>query len=67
MRQVTKEEFYGPIFRDRLNVHPRIVTNKYPYTSDFIWLSAPHRAPYGRVVGRMEKGSEFKDYFIFGD
>lgn len=64
MRQVTKEEFYGPIYRDRLNVHPRIVTGRYPYTTDFIWLSNPHRVPYGRIVGRIECGTVVKDYYL---
>lgn len=64
MKKVTKDEFYGPIFRDRLNVHPRIVNDQYPYTSVFMWPANPHRDPYGKIVGRIEGGLEFKDYYV---
>lgn len=64
MMKVTKEEFYGPIFRNRLNVHPRIVNDKWPYTSIFMWLSNPNREPYGKIVGRREGAFEVKDYFV---
>jgi len=59
VRTVSKEEFYEPIFRDRLNVHPRIVTDKWPYTSVFIWPSQPHKEAYGKVVGLANGGSEY--------
>jgi len=64
MRRVTREEFYEPINRDRLNLHPRIMNDKFPYTSVFMWPSSPHREPYGKIVGRIESGLEVKDYFV---
>lgn len=64
MRQVSKEEFYGPIWKDRLNVHPSIVNDRYPYTSEWRYLNDPMRRIYGRVVGRMEGGLSVKDYYL---
>lgn len=67
MKQVTKEEFYEPINRDRLNLHPRIINDKWPYTSVFMWVGIPHREPYGKVVGRAVGDMEVKDYFVSED
>ena len=64
MRQVSKEEFYGPIYEGRLNLHPSIVNDKFPYTSVFKWLVAPWREPYGKIVDRVEGGSVVRDYFV---
>jgi hypothetical protein len=56
MRPVSRNEFYercGP-----LNVHPSIITDKWPYTS--IW-KLPNRDVFGKSVGKPDGTSE---YFI---
>ena len=45
MREVTQKEFYDVI--GPLNVHPHIINDKWPYTSDFLTPSGQFR---GRVV-----------------
>lgn len=63
MKQVTKDEFFAAIRARELDVHPTIVTSKYPYTSDWTFHRQGGRL-YGRSVGRMEGGCEVTDYFI---
>lgn len=44
MKQVTEPQFYASI--GDCNVHPYIISDKYPYTTEW-------RDPKGRVFGRM--------------
>lgn len=64
MREVSREEFFEPIMRDRLDLHPRIINDSYPYTSEYCWRTNPNKQPYGRVVGSIDGGIEVKHYFI---
>lgn len=59
MRRVTKEEFYGEIYRRNLNVHPSIVNGKWPYTSVFRFLNNPHNASFGKVVEQADGSKEY--------
>lgn len=61
MRAVSKDQFYKAI--GNLNVHPTIVTDKYPYTSEWRMLDG-QRALIGKSVGRMDGGSAVTDYFL---
>jgi len=60
-RQVSKDEFYKPIFGKGLDVHPTIVTDKWPYTSEWTFHHITGRPVYGRTVGRADGGT---DYFV---
>ncbi len=62
MQQVTRDEFFKTLTDQKLDVIPRIVTDKYPYTS--LWEFRSNRAPYGKTVGRIEGGREVTDYFV---
>jgi hypothetical protein len=44
MREVTKDEFFATVGQQ--NVHPYMVTDRYPYTEDW-------RTPRGVVLGRV--------------
>ncbi|KFB11066.1 hypothetical protein [Nitratireductor basaltis] len=62
MKQVTRDEFFKQINEQKLDVLPRIVTDKYPYTSN--WEFRGSRALYGKTVGRTEAGCTVTDYFL---
>lgn len=62
MRQVSKADFFAAI--GPMNVHPTIVTDRYPYTSEWRLLDRPHAAPIGRTIGRIEAGEPAKDYYL---
>jgi hypothetical protein len=50
MREVSKQEFYGLIYSEGLDVHPRI-DGPYPFISVFIYQSGPNwRREFGRIV-----------------
>lgn len=62
MRQVSRAEFFAAV--NPQNVHPTIVTDRYPYTSEWRFLDRPHAPPFGRTVGRIEAGELVKDYLL---
>jgi len=63
MREVTKQEFFGPICTNRLDVHPHI-TSGFPYAS--IWKNprSPLSPPYGKTVDILSGGVLIGRYFI---
>lgn len=63
MRQVSKEEFFKPIYDKGLDVHPSIVT-KYPYTSIWNFHRKFGEPAYGKTVDRVERGLLHTDYFV---
>ena len=64
MTLVTKDEFYGEIYRRNLNVHPTIINGKWPYTSVFRYLNSPHASPFGKAV---ELANGTKEYYLNED
>lgn len=64
LRQVSRDQFFGPIHDRGLDVHPEIVTSRYPYTADWRFHRRPGRPLYGRTVGRIEGAAEVTDYFV---
>ena len=62
MRPVPKAEFFAAV--NPLNVHPTIVTDRYPYTCEWRFLDRPHAPPFGCTVGRIEAGVTVQDYFL---
>jgi hypothetical protein len=66
MRKVTREEFLAPIFDKRLDVQPRIVNDRYPYTAIWEFHRQAGRPAYGKTVDRIESESGVKitDYFV---
>jgi hypothetical protein len=63
MIEVTKEEFFKPIFSRKLDVHPSIKTG-WPYTSDWEFHNQIGRPVYGKTVLREEGGQILTSYFI---
>lgn len=59
LKPVSKDEFYKRM--NPLNVSPRIINDRYPYTSDWHLQSGTGREVIGRSVGRVEGGW---DYFL---
>lgn len=59
LRKVTKDEFFKAINADKLDVHPTIITDKYPYTSEWRFPRNPGRQVYGRTVGQPNGGNEY--------
>ena len=59
--EVNNESFYAEI--GRRNVHPRIVTNGWPYTSEMV---TPSGMVVGKIVGYIPKGEGLSKnkYFI---
>ena len=49
LRPATKEQFFAPIFRDKLDVHPSIVTG-FPYTSEWRFHRQLGAPLYGKTV-----------------
>jgi len=49
LRPVTKDQFFAPIYRDKLDVHPSIVTN-FPYTSEWRFHRRLGAPLYGKTV-----------------
>jgi len=61
MRKVTKEVFFATV--GPLNVHPRIINESYPYTSD--WMVNNGRDSVGRTVGVYETpGVVVNEYYL---
>lgn len=60
-REVTKDEFYANI--GPKNVHPRIVTDTWPYTSVFV---CRHGDVHGKKIGYIPEGKadEVKRYML---
>ena len=60
-REVTKDEFYAGI--GSKNVHPRIVTNNWPYTSVFLDRFG---GEHGKIIGYIPEGKadEVKRYML---
>ncbi len=63
MKQVTKEEFFAPIYADGLDVHPSIVT-KFPYTSVWRFHRRLGEPLYGKTVDKFDGGKTTTDYFL---
>jgi hypothetical protein len=61
--EVSKEEFFKPIYDRGLDVHPCIKTD-WPYTSDWEFHKQLGRPVYGRTVLREEGGRMLTSYFI---
>ena len=59
MREVSKAEFYGPIYEKRLNVHPYLQPGPYPYIS--IWKYM------GSLAGKVYGKSDGTKYFLRDD
>ena len=64
LRQVTREEFFAPIYAKGLDVHPSIVTAHYPYTSEWRFHRQFGTPLFGKTVGRIEGGLAVKDYYL---
>lgn len=64
MRQVSKEEFFKPIYDKGLDVHPTIVSSSFPYTSEFRFHRQPGTPVYGKIVDRRDGGRTISDYFV---
>lgn len=64
MREVSKEEFYAPIYGRRLNVSPYIQPTPFPYTSIWKYQGALHGRVYGKTVDRVERGLVATSYFL---
>lgn len=64
MRRAGKEEFYEPIYRDRLNVHPTIITG-FPYTSDWKYQGTLTGKTYGRTVDILIGGMIQTEYYLY--
>lgn len=60
-REVSKDEFYRVIGPQ--DVSPSIVSDKWPYTSDFV---TPNRQVRGKCVGYLPEGSALasKKYYL---
>jgi hypothetical protein len=59
MIQTTKERFFATV--GKMNVHPRIINSKYPYTSD--WMT-PSGSLEGRTVDTVLNGKQETAYFV---
>ena len=60
-RPVSKEQFYAAM--GPLNVHPQIVDDKYPYTTE--WRSQNNgRLIVGKSIWKIENGVQVTDYFL---
>lgn len=59
MRPVTREEFFGPIYARKLDVHPSIQPGPWPYTSIWRFPRNPGSRPYGKSVGRVNGGYDY--------
>lgn len=64
MREVSKADFYKPIFEQRLDVQPRITSDRFPYTSLWEFHRSPGRPVYGKTVDRVEGGRVLTSYFV---
>lgn len=63
MREVTKEEFFKPIYDGGLDVHPEITT-RFPYTSVWRFHRQIGRPVFGKTVDRLEGGLTKTAYFL---
>ena len=63
LRPVTKEQFFAPIFRDQLEVHPSIVT-RFPFTSEWRFHRQLGVPLYGKTVDRVEGGVTVTVYLL---
>lgn len=61
LRSVSKKTFY--VFIGPLNVHPRIVSDKYPYTTEWR-LHTNGRQLIGVSIDKIEQGVRYTDYFL---
>lgn len=64
LRQVTREDFFAPIYAKNLDVHPTIVTDRYPYASEWRLHRQIGTPLVGKTVGRLEGGLAVQDYFL---
>lgn len=64
MKQVSKGEFFAPIYARNLDVHPYIVNERHPYTEEWRFPRRPGRPLYGKTVDRIEGGTIRTAYFI---
>ena len=61
MKQVSKADFFGPIFANRLDVHPRITNDRWPYRTDWQFHRKPGAPLYGKAIGKTDGTN---DYFL---
>lgn len=64
MRQVTRVEFFNDIIARKLDVHPTITNDRFPYASAWIFPRQPGRPVYGKSVDRLERGALVTDYYL---
>ncbi len=64
MRIVTKDEFFAPIYRDKLDVHPRIINSRFPYTSMWEFHRLHGQPLYGKTVDSTEAGRINTTYYL---
>jgi len=64
MREVSKKDFYGPIYEKGLNVHPHIQSGQFPYTTIWKYLGTLQGKKYGMVVDRDISGEIVSAYFL---
>lgn len=63
MRQVTREEFFAPIYAEGLDVHPTIIS-RFPYSSEWRFPRKLGEPLYGKTVETIEKAEIITAYFI---
>lgn len=64
MKEVSKAEFFAPIYANNLDVHPTIVSDRYPYTSEWRFPRRPGRPLYGKTVDRVESNQTRTTYLL---
>ena len=64
MTKVSKNEFFKRIYEGKLDVHPSIVSARFPYTSDWKFQRQYGAPLFGRTVDRIEGGLTVTDYFV---
>jgi hypothetical protein len=64
MKEVSREEFFKPIYQHKLDVHPRITNDRHPYTSEWSFHNLTTRPVYGKTVDRVEGGVCKTSYFL---
>lgn len=62
--QVSHDKFFERINSQKLDVQPRIVNDRYPYTASWDFHRLPGRPVYGKTVDRVEGGRTVTDYFL---
>lgn len=63
MKQVSRNEFFAAVAASTRDIHPSIVSAKYPYTSEWKFHRELGQPLFGKSVGRKDGGH---DYFLAG-